>query len=1305
MANLDFCHVNVAEGKKGQKIVKMDFTIDPREDLMTQGGKFLAVYNEDTGMWTKKMADAALIMDRMLQNYHEEHKQEWADHGSTVLYFNKSSTKQIDEFRHYCEKQLEDQWHPLDTKLTFADTKTTRDDYASKRLKYSLVEGDHSAWDTLTRRLYSPENRHKIEWGIGSIIAGDAAKIQKFFVFYGEGGTGKTTILDIISDLFGGKRARAEDRYWVAFNAKQMGDGTSQFPLESFKDGPLVAIQQDGDLSRIKDNTMLNSMVSHDELPVNTKNKAIYSRSFNCVLFMGTNSPVMITDGKSGLIRRLIDISPTGKLFAPKEYNELLNRIKFEHGAIAYHCKQVYEADPHYYDKYAPTVMMGATNDMYNFVERFYLKFSNQDSTTLLEAWNLYKDYCQEAMVRFVMPQKEFKEELKLYFWDYSERATIDGERKNKYYSRFRRERFTGQDDTVEEKPSEPSKPKLLELNKQVSLLDELYSDCPAQYATTGGGPKAAWDDCTTTLKDIDTSKIHYVRPPENHIVIDFDIPGDDGGKCLEKNLQKAAEWPPTYAELSKSGNGVHLHYIYDGDASTLGYLVEEHVEVKVFTGKSSLRRKLTQCNDIPLAHINSGLPIKEKKVINKTVLDTEAKLEKHILKCCRKGYEPKFTKPNVDYIYNALQEAYESGMTYDLSRLWATVYEFAGSSSNSKEYCLKKFLQMKWRSKNYEEDIPEVPNEAEGEEKPIAIFDIEVFPNLVLIVYGEVDKPPRYLLNPSPKAVEALINFYRLIGFNNIRYDNMILWAIAYDGATPYECYLLSKKIIGGERIPYSYSAKALSYTDIYDLSSKKQSLKKWELETKSKHHELGMDWDLPVPEDKIQEVIDYCLDDVKGTIAVWQLPEIQLDFKARQILAEWAGMTVNDSTNNLTTRLIFGSDKNPQTCFNYRDMGDESQIAIVKDKYTCFDTAMRPIFPGYSFKGGVSTYRGEEVGEGGYVYASPGMYWDVTCFDVASMHPSSIRAEQLFGKYTKNYEDICDLRLHVKHKDLDAARQLFEGKLAKYLDNPEDSKGLSKALKIAINSVYGLTAAKFSNPFRDPRNVDNIVAKRGALFMVNLKHEVEDRGYHVVHIKTDSIKVEHADAEIAKFISEYGKMYGYNFEVEHHFDRICLVNDAVYIGKCAADDPECPNEWTATGTQFAVPYVFKTLFSKEPLTFDDFCEIKSVKSAIYIDVTDGLPVGEHSYRFVGKVGEFTPVLPNRGGGYLVRTQVDKNGQTQYYSVTGTKGYLWRESADIYDRPDAMDYVDIRYYQNLANDARDEIAKYGDFEVFTAED
>lgn len=347
---------------------------------------------------------------------------------------------------------------------------------------------------------------------------------------------------------------------------------------------------------------------------------------------------------------------------------------------------------------------------------------------------------------------------------------------------------------------------------------------------------------------------------------------------------------------------------------------------------------------------------------------------------------------------------------------------------------------------------------------------------------------------------------------------------------------------------------------------------------------------------------------------------------------------------------------------------------------------------------------YKGEDVGFGGYVWALPGMYGRTKCYDVSGMHPASIRALNCFGDYTKNFGDIVDARIAIKHKDFDSARQMLDGKLAPYLSDASTAKDLAQALKIAVNSVYGLTAASFDNPFRDVRNKNNIVALRGALFISDLKREIQNKGFTVIHCKTDSIKVVDPTDELDDFIMEYGKRYGYDFEVEHIFEKICLVNDAVYIAKLAQDDPDAPGEWTATGAQFAVPYVFKKLFTKESIEFDDLCETKSVSTSMYLDMNESLPEGEHDYHFVGKVGRFCPILPGHGGGELLREGKDKEGNIKYSSATGAKGYRWIES-EMVSVLSLEDYIDYSLHNKMVDDAVDTISKYGDFEWFVSDD
>lgn len=648
------------------------------------------------------------------------------------------------------------------------------------------------------------------------------------------------------------------------------------------------------------------------------------------------------------------------------------------------------------------------------------------------------------------------------------------------------------------------------------------------------------------------------------------------------------------------------------------------------------------------------------------------------------------------------------------MSDMYQDLYVFCSRSTHQSEYCLELLDKMKLKSETQNQNV-----DNSTDKSPIIFFDVEVFPNLFLVNWKkkETDSCVR-MINPTPKEIRRFVQVGRLVGFNNRRYDNHMLYARMM-GYTNMQLYELSKKIIGKEKNAFIGQAYNLSYTDIYDFSSKKQSLKKFEIELGIHHQELGLPWDQPVPEEMWPKVAEYCDNDVFATEAVFNARHA--DFVAREILADVAGMTVNDTTNSLTTRIIFGDNKNPQSEFNYRDMGDITQIvepSVFDDinelitqcdpTYTKFDIFGRPIFPGYKYEFGKSMYRDEVPGEGGYVYSEPGMYTRIALLDIASMHPSSIVAEKLFGKeYTKRFQEIMQARIAIKHKDFDTARTLLGGKLAKYLDDESAAKDLAQALKIAINSVYGLTSASFDNPFKDPRNKDNIVAKRGALFMINLKHEVQRRGFTVAHIKTDSIKIPNATPEIIDFVMKYGKIYGYNFEHEATYERMCLVNDAVYIAKYDDGDHEFKlptgekvmTPWTATGTQFQVPYVFKTLFSKHPIKFDDMCETKSVSTELYLDMNESLPEDEHDYRFIGRVGRFCPIKPGCGGGLLMRF---KDGK--YNAAGGTKGYRWLES-EMVKVLDKENDIDRSYYDRLVNDAVDSISSHGDFEWFVSND
>lgn len=1243
---MDFVRVGMKENKDGTREFYPALLALESQDLVIRGGQFAAIWDEDTKLYSRNLAHVPDIMDRAFAKMVGAEVRQ----GDIVKKVRNFDNQLFHKFLSLV-RNIGDMGPELDQTLVFADQTPSKSDAATFRMPYALSDSPTPAWDMICNTLYEPEESLKFKWAIGSILTGRAAlDVQKFYVFFGPPGSGKSTIMNIIESLFEGHTA--------SFSAYDMGKADAQFSLEPFAKNPLVAIDQDGDLSRIEVNKNLNSIVSHDRVLINSKGKNLYKIVPRSTLFIGSNDPVKISNRKSGLFRRLVDIQPTGNTFPEDEYHRLMEQVKFELGAIAQKCIYVFEDHgAAFLSSYRSTDMMYRTNDIFNFVEDNRLILSQ--GVTLKQAHKLYSSWCEETETRNVYKQFQFRDLLMDYFDEFHREVMVDGERRRSYFHGLKElEKFNW-------KGGIPKPPKnWLELDAEHSLLDDLLAD---EHAQVGQDDplhplKKPWDKVTTTLKDIDTSTEHYVKVPTQHIVIDFDLKDEHGNKSLARNVEAASTWPPTYAEVSRGGGGLHLHYDYDGDVSRLGPGDPDgRYEIKTLLGGGSLRRRLSLCNDIPVAKISAGLPLKEEKVLAPTQMKTEKGLRAAILKGLRKEVHA-YTKPSLDFIEMVLKEAHESGMEFDVSDMWDDIFAFAMSSSNQKSLCIEKAMGLVLESSG----VPQPEDDQESAEKPLAYFDLEVYPNLVAIGYmlDEDDAKVVKLLNPKPDVVEELISNLRLVGFNNRVYDNHILWALTL-GWDNTAIYQLSKAIINNDRNAMFGQAYNLAYGDLYDIIVEKRSLKWWEIKLGLPHMEMDLPWDEPVPEDRVEDVLEYLENDVLSTRAVAKHRDA--DFRARQILAELSGLQVCNTNRQHTEKLIFGENsRDPHPDLVYTDLTE--------------------MFPGYAFDQFApgkdkSTYKGRKVGEGGWVYSEPGMYENVAVLDVASMHPTSIVQLNMFGEYTKNFRDLLDARLAIKKGDYDLAGMLYDGRIRPYLGDAATAKGLSDALKIVINSVYGLTAASFPNMFRDSRNHDNIVAKRGALFMVDLVEFVEKAGFKVVHVKTDSIKIPDATPEIIAQVSEFGDTYGYTFEHEATYDRFCLVNDAVYVAREGS-------KWEAVGAQFQHPVVFKTLFSNEEILTRDYVEVKQVqKGAMYLVSPES-----GNRQFVGRFGAFIPVLDGR---QLLRIDGDKE-----HAVTGTKGHLWELD---YLAINSEEYeIDMTYFQDLVDAAKTNIEKYGTYATFT---
>lgn len=1249
---MDFLDVSVKKFTSNNRTldyeVSPDFIFGDAKDLVVKGSKFYAYWNGS--FWDTKQKNLFYDIDSLLWRRARELEDGRPGLRIDVKEIRKASAGKFRLFADFC-KACEASDISFNQKVLFADHKMQRRDYATTQLTYSPQEGEAVAFKELIGTLYLPKELDKILWFMGALFTNKMYKIEKFMYLYGSKGSGKGTVLKIFRMLF-------ED-YCGTIDLKLL-TSADQFATGQIQEVPLL-IDEDTDISHIYNDTPLLKLTSHETISVNKKFKEPYDVKFIGLLITASNQRYKVRNVDSGITRRAIVVNPSGQKVSHTRYNQLMSQIKYELPYIAHMAiSRFEELGFDYYDDYFDVDMAEQTDHIFDFIRSNAIHMQN--GITLKQISELYREYLEDMGWKTDGYKATIKREALRYFDTMLKDSHVDGTRVNNYFKGFRWNiafpegvvGTTKADDTV-------VPDNWLEFDHHNEVFNKLAADYPAQAALRNGNPSEKWDNVVTKLSDIQTNKLHWVKVPLNHVILDFDLKDENGKKNLELNKEAASKFPPTYAEVSKSGQGIHLHYIYDGNVNELDNLVEKNIEIKVYRGKSSLRRIDKASNNLQLSHISSGLPLKEKKDREmydqiKEITYTEKTLRNFVKRQLGmiEGKEPSHpnTKPTIDFIAHEIQKAADMGLEYDITDLRHAVFMRAIRSTNNKDYCLAVFQQIPWSTMRDDEGKTEAKLTNFTKIYPkeeLVFFDIEVYPNLFVVVWKKYheDEFTRWI-NPTPDQIEYLMTF-PLVGFNNRRYDNHILYARLL-GSNNMELFTQSHRIINEKNAKSGMYAAAyeLSYTDIYEYSQKKQSLKRWEVDLGIKHVEMEIPWDKPVPDELIDTVVEYCVNDVDATEKLFDA--IYADYVAREILATIAKGSMNATNNQLTAKFIFGDDPRPQDKFNY--------------------VKLASIFPGYEYKFGKSTYRGFETGEGGFVYAEPGVYENIALEDVESMHPNSLVNMNYFGPYTQRYADLLKVRVLLKHNRIDEVKQMFDGVLAPFLDNPEYLKPLVTALKIVINSVYGMTSAKFDNKFKHPDNIDNIVAKRGALFMVDLKFAVEEQGYKVCHIKTDSVKVPNADEKIIKFIEDFGARpeYNYKFVHEHTYKRMALINNAVYIAQLEDDS------WSPVGAEYANTYLLKRVWTKEELVDRDFFITKQSKGHIYL--------GDE---FVGKVGS---IYASKSGAECMWTEDDEN----FKSVTGTKGYLFKQT-DQFDIED----VDFAYYDKVAIDGLKKIMKVGD--------
>lgn len=1246
-----------SNNREADIIIYPDFLYVDSQDLVCKGGEMYAFWDGDK--WDTDLMHLIKIIDHDMYTIKNQMKAKDPDYQYAIKSMRSNSSRIRNDFKNYTNLMPQSD-KQFNTRIIFSDTKPRREDYTTNILPYTPTKGETKSFDTLMDRLYAPEEKLKILWFMGALLTNSMSKIQKFMFLYGGKGTGKGTVLKIFKKLFEG--------YHKPISLKVLS-GTSTFATAQVQEVPLL-IDEDCNLSQIQDDTPLLKLTAHEPINVNKKYQTPYDVTFPGLLITASNQRYKVRNVDSGITRRAVVVEPTSYTFDGKTYFDLMKKIEYEIPYIAQNAMDTFnQLGSHYYDDYIDRDMIEASDYIFEFVSLYWEQLG--DEVSLTRASELYKEYLEDLGFDTKGYKRKIKTELQRYYREFVHQKKIEGVNIKNVFVGLKKELFL--DIKKETKHLDSNWLDLKHISDEPfperTVFAKKYFNQPAQYANEDGNPRYKWEYCKKKLTSIDERELHFVRVPENHIVIDFDLKDEDGNKSLKLNLEAANHFPETYAEVSKSGGGLHLHYIYDGDVDALSRIYESNIEIKVFKGKASIRRKVTLHNDREIRHISTGLPLKEtnKKMYDqvKDIIWNEKGMRTAIERNLAKEYHAN-TTPSMHFIKKIFEEAEAQGLKYDLRDMEEEILIFASLSTNQAKECTKIARELNYCTLNdYDAEKIHKASSLIVPDEELYFYDVEVFPNLLLLCYKKYKGEKKKIFNPTPQQIEAVLQ-KPLIGFNNKEYDNHIVYA-GLIGKSNKEIYEISKKIIEYNKKNTAdrkdsgkfKAAYDLSYSDIYDYAATKQSLKKWEIEMNIIHDEFEYDFNQPLPEELWERAAEYCFHDVDATEALFDY--IKEDYEARLMLCSLSGLSPNAKNQEHTAKILFGDDPRPQDKFILPNLAET--------------------FPGYKFNkfgidpkeyvetpvSGKSIYLGKDPSEGGRVFTKPGIYFNVKVLDISSMHPSSAIILNYFGPYTKAYAELKQARIDIKHGDFESASKRFDGKLKPYLTDPKKAKRLAYAIKIIINIVYGMSSAKYDNKFRHPNNDENVVAKRGALFMIKLQDEVEKRGGEVFHVKTDSIKINETSDEMIAFVTDFGKQYGYDFEVEEVYSRIALINKAVYIAQL--DD----GTWEAKGAQFAEPYVLKSLFTGEEITKEDFFITKEVRGQIYL--------GDE---FVGRLAR---VYCSKTGDDLWRVSGDKRA-----AVADTKGYKWKLASELTDIND----IDMNYYHEKVKKAIEAINKVG---------
>lgn len=578
-----------------------------------------------------------------------------------------------------------------------------------------------------------------------------------------------------------------------------------------------------------------------------------------------------------------------------------------------------------------------------------------------------------------------------------------------------------------------------------------------------------------------------------------------------------------------------------------------------------------------------------------------------------------------------------------------------------------------------------------------LLFYDIEVtaFDSLVVFLNRNKEEVAHFWNNRDRKTTDDpsgfedipdLIRDKTLVGYNNYFYDDNIL-TVMMNSATSMPNFIkaTNDKIISGERFSGRKSPLIRSLDTMQQIDVSHPSLKQIEGNMGISIVESSVDFNIgrPLTDAEREEMLFYCRHDVAATVDIYNLREKSY-FETKESLLTMMPEDKRTSasrwnTTTLSANILLGDtglvawEKHEVPAKYWRNVEDIP--STVWDMWEDITGSMEAVTgKGRSIK--IKAYGCTFVFGLGGLHGAPDkplVASNIKLADVGSMYPSLIKMLRALGDATDMYDSIRLERLAIKHSDPVRAG----------------------ALKLVLNSVYGLFKSKYSALFNPMASATVCIYGQIALF--KLCGMLHDAGYKIINANTDGVA----------FVDDPGLGGAYHYickEWEKEFAGLLLEVDE--FDKWIQKDV---NNYIATHDgQIKVKGGEVNKYHKDKFFSNN--NIRIVQKALVDNLVYGTPVYKTFmdnldkpilWQYILKAGGTFQGVQDAAGVWqnnvnrVFAAKQEYPGTTKLYKIRKDGGqvnfpdspermFIW--NGDLKDIPDFKKMIDLDHYMDLVN-------------------